>query len=664
MPDQDDEVPRENPQQNNSDIINIDPLDSSEDEIPAEIDESPTPLPPESKQESLDSSRKQFFNQIIGMIHDLDNQDVLSKILHDGCSILGATSAVLVIWEDKLGFFNSITGFPEDMNIRGHLINTNEGLCGRIYLEKKTIWIRNYSKSIYCYKLFKKLDYKYAIGTPIIIRNELIGNVNFYYDTMPENENQVLKRFIEDLSQQLSIVIINSRIYQQLQEKSEKLESTVKFLNLLLDRSPNIVINLDNNGKIRYWNKTATDVLGYTSHEMADCNIPLADHSNSEKFLEYFIQARKGVTYEKAPLDFKKSNDETITLNLKIIPIQRKKGEEAQSILIFATDVSRKQILEQKIKKAEEEITAHKQELEKTQELLDDARSSLADAEKLALIGRIYGNLANQINNPLMIISNWVQVLMDSFEEDTSPEGKEYHSYLSEIPSEIERIAEIVRKIRVYSEIATQKQMREISVVNALKDAVKDIKKFAKGERIKIDIISNQLKKPPTILGRYQHLKTCFSHILENSIISLRYKDLYAKIGLVDKKQDRRIKITVEDKIINQIPYIRIEIYDSGIGIDRDEIRNVKKPFHTNWPTVDDVIDLAQTLGKPLKMKNKELVEEFCTEGFKHKLKDKNFCVGMGLTIATLIVKAHSGNIYAKSTQLKGISFIMDFKQA
>ncbi|MHA1109580.1 MAG: PAS domain S-box protein [Promethearchaeota archaeon] len=620
--------------------------------------------PPEPKKESLDTNRKKFFNQILEMIHDLDDQDVISKILHDGCSILNATSAALVIWEDKLGFFNSLAGFSEDMNIRGHLINTTEGLCGRIYSEQKTIWIRNYSKSIYCYKLFKKLNYKFAIGTPIIIRNELIGNVNFYYESMPETENEVLKKFVEDLSQQLSIVILNSRIYQELQEKSEKLESTVKFLNLLLDRSPNIVINLDKNGKIRYWNKTATDILGYSSHEMADCNIPLADNSNSEKFLEYFVQARKGITYEKAPLEFKKSNDEIIALNLKIIPIQRKKGVEAQSILIFATDVSKKQILEQKIKQAEQQISEHREELEKTQELLDGVRSDLADAEKLALIGRIYGNLANQINNPLMIINNWVQVLMDSFEEDTSAEGKDNYEYLMEIPSEIERIAEIVRKIRVYSEIATQKQMREVSVVNALKDAVKNIKPSIKGERIKINVISNLSKNPPMIMGRYQHLKTCFSHILENSIISLRYKDMYSKIGLVDKKGDRKIKITIEEKIINQIPYVRLEIYDSGIGIDRDEIRNVKKAFHTNWPTVDDVQDLATSLGRQIKPKHVEMLEPFCTEGFKQKLKDKNFCVGMGLTIATLIVKAHHGNIYAKSTQLKGISFIMDFRQS
>ncbi len=664
MPDQDNKVPKEEPQENNSDIISIDALDSSEDEIRQEIEDKTSFSPPEPKRESLDTHRKQFFNQILEMIHDLDDQEVISKILHDGCSILNATSAALVIWEDKLGFFNSISGFPEDVNIRGHLININEGLCGRIYSEQRTIWIRNYSKSIYCYKLFKKLNYKFAIGTPIIIRNELIGNVNFYYESMPETENEVLKKFVEDLSQQLSIVIINSRIYQELQDKSEKLESTVKFLNLLLDRSPNVVINVDNNGKIRYWNKTATDVLGYSPHEIADCSMPLADHENSEKFLEYFIQARKGVTYEKAPLDFKKSNDEIISLNLKIIPIQRKKGEEAQSILIFATDVSKKQILEQKIKQAEQQISEHKYELEKTQELLDGVRSDLADAEKLALIGRIYGNLANQINNPLMIINNWVQVLMDTFEEDVSSEGKESYSYLMEIPSEIERIAEIVRKIRVYSEIATQKQMREISVVNALKDAVKNIKPYIKGERIKIDIISNLSKNPPMIMGRYQHLKACFSQILENSVISLRYKDMYSKIGLVDKKGQRKIKITIEEKIINQIPYIRIEIYDSGIGIDRDEIRNVKKAFHTNWPTVDDIRDLGESLEKPVKSKYMDIVEEFCTEGFKQKLKDKNFCVGMGLTIATLIVKAHHGNIYAKSTQLKGISFIMDFRQS
>jgi len=664
MQKQEDKAPNEKYLENNHEIINMDALDDLHDEIPEEDDkhEVSAPVPPIN---SLDLNRKQFFNQIISMIHSLSEQtDVLTKILDEGRSILQASSAALVIWEDKLGFFNSVSGFPEDMNIRGHLINANEGLCGRVFSEQKTIWIRNYSKSMYCYKLFKKLNYKFAIGTPISIRNEIIGNVNFYYENIPETDTEILKRFVEDLSQQLSIVIINSRIYQELQEKSEKLENTVKFLNLLLDRSPNIVINLDINGKIRYWNKTASDVLGYTSHEMADCNINFADQTNNEKFLQCLVQARNGITYEKVPLDFKKSNNEIITLNLKIIPIQKKKGEEAQSILIFAMDTSKKQNLEEKIKQAEYQIHEHKQELEKTQELLNGVRSDLADAEKLALIGRIYGNLANQINNPLMIISNWVQVLMDSYEEDSSPKNQELNSYLLEIPAEIERIAEIVRKIRVYSEIATQKQMREISVLNALKDAVKDIKRFAKGERIRIDVISNIHKNPPMIIGRYQHLKTCFTHMLENSIISLRFKDLYAKLGLVDKKWDKKIKITEEEIVINQVPYVRIEIYDSGIGISAEEIRNVKKPFHSKWPTVDDVQEIAEAQGKPLKAKNLEMVEQFCEEGFKENLKDKNFCVGMGLTIATLIVKAHSGNIYAKSTQLKGISFIMDFKQA
>jgi K+-sensing histidine kinase KdpD len=58
------------------------------------------------------------------------------------------------------------------------------------------------------------------------------------------------------------------------------------------------------------------------------------------------------------------------------------------------------------------------------------------------------------------------------------------------------------------------------------------------------------------------------------------------------------------------------------------------------------------------------MITDFCTKGYIQKLTDKKFCVGMGLTTATLIVKAHQGNIYAKSTQLKGISFIMDFKES
>jgi signal transduction histidine kinase len=294
---------------------------------------------------------------------------------------------------------------------------------------------------------------------------------------------------------------------------------------------------------------------------------------------------------------------------------------------------------------------------------------NLADAEKLALIGRIYGNLANQINNPLQAINNYNELLLDLFEDDPSSDGvylkkKDIVPDLLDTAAQIDRIRQMGRKLRDYSEIATQTNMREISVVNALKDAIKDIKSHIKGERIKIDVISNITKKPPTIMGRYRHLVTCFFHILENSIISLRYKELYSKIGIVEKKWDRRIKASIEEKVINQIPYIRIEIYDSGIGIDRDEIRNVKKPFHTNWPSEDDIYELAESLGKSIKPKYNDVITEFCKTGYIQKLADKKFCVGMGLTTATLIVKAHQGNIYAKSTQLKGISFIMDFKQS
>ncbi|MBN2155812.1 MAG: PAS domain S-box protein [Candidatus Lokiarchaeota archaeon] len=673
-------------EKHNSELINIDPLESSDEEI-SEEEEIVLPSAIDIQVDSLDTSRKQFFNQILGMIQSLSEQkDIISKILDEGCSILNASSAALVIWEDKLGFFNSISGFPEEMNIRGHLINTNEGLSGRIYSEQKTIWIRNYSKSIYCYKLFKKLNFNYAIGTPIVIRGELIGNVNFYYKSMPEADNELLKRFIEDLSQQLSIVIINSRIYQELQENAKKLENVIKYRDVILDHSPNIIIDLDNNGKIQYWNKTATDILGYSPHEMADCNLPLADHANSEQFLKYFIDARKGIEYEKAPIDFKRSNNDVVTLNLKIVPLitstQRKKGEEAKSILIFAMDVSRKHILEQKIKQTELELHEQKQELEKTQEKLKGISRDLKNKEKLARIGRIYGNLANQINNPLMIISNWVQVLMDSHEDAPSPKSQETYAYLMEIPSEIERIAEIVRNLRVYSEIATQKiedrdskvshgvgedtipRSNDVTVINPLYDAVKDIKRCIKGERIKIDVVSNFKKNPPVIKGRYRHLKTCFYHILENAVISLRFKDLYTKLGLIEKKWDRKIKVTIGEKIINGIPYVRIEIHDSGIGIDRDEIRNIKKAFHSNWPSIDDIQELAESVGKKLNAKDLEIIRDFCEEGFKQKLKDKKYCVGMGLTIASLIVKSHEdSSIHAKLTPQDGVSFIMDFKQ-
>ena len=68
--------------------------------------------------------------------------------------------------------------------------------------------------------------------------------------------------------------------------------------------------------------------------------------------------------------------------------------------------------------------------------MLDDTKINLEQAEKMALIGNMYGNLAHQINNPLMIILSLVQLLIDAKEEgDLITENESLYDFLMEIPN-------------------------------------------------------------------------------------------------------------------------------------------------------------------------------------------------------------------------------------
>ncbi|MHA1728509.1 MAG: PAS domain-containing protein [Promethearchaeota archaeon] len=608
------------------------------------------------------NQKKIFFNQIIKMIHSLSEEsDIIPNILNEGCRILGATSSVLVIWENKLGFFNTVCGFPKDMNIKGKFIQISEGLSGRIFLEQEIIMVSNYSKSIYAYAPFKKLKYNYAIGAPIYSMDEIVGNVNFYYEEKPKSEEfPQIKKFIEKLGEQLSIVILNSRIYQDLHEKSEKLKKTVNFLNLILNSSPDIIVDIDTSGKINFWNKTATKILGFTPHEIANKKLPL-EEKDKEKFIKILIEARRGNSFSNIFLKFLTKSDEIRILNTKIIPIYRG-GDEPESILLFGRDVSKKKILEEKIQQVEKQIIDHKDALQRAQKLLDDTKVDLEHAEKMALIGKMYGNLAHQINNPLMIIINLVQLLSDAMDDgEIEMKNDELYTYLTEIPNEIEKIKDVIKILRIYSEIAIQTKMREVFILAVLDDAIKRAKKEFNGDRIKINLERTLTIRKPKINGRYEHLLLSFYNIIENAIVSIKLTELTLKSqGRKSQESDRNVEISVENIQINKIPYVRIQISDSGLGIEASEIRNITQPFYTNWPSLEKINSSYEKKVEESKTARSLMQEEEIGTDLTYISKSKKYFCGMGLTITNTIIKAHSGHIFAKSIYKKGSSFIID----
>ena len=126
------------------------------------------------------------------------------------------------------------------------------------------------------------------------------------------------------------------------------------------------------------------------------------------------------------------------------------------------------------------------------------------------------------------------------------------------------------------------------------------------------------------------------------------------------RKWEKSVKLNVENLYINKIPFIRFKIYDSGLGIEESEIRNVTKPFYTNWPDPQDLNKNLTVISENADNSSSSKKEEIIKTDLSYISKRKKFLCGMGLTITNTIVKAHSGHIYAKSKYQKGTTFIVD----
>ncbi|MBI1849078.1 MAG: hypothetical protein HYR85_01910 [Planctomycetes bacterium] len=73
--------------------------------------------------------------------------------------------------------------------------------------------------------------------------------------------------------------------------------------------------------------------------------------------------------------------------------------------------------------------------------------ASVSDSEReLELVARLAGGVAHEINNPLTIISGWVQVLLTEM-----PESEPRHRTLAAIRDEAARIARVVRDLQTFA---------------------------------------------------------------------------------------------------------------------------------------------------------------------------------------------------------------------
>ncbi len=189
---------------------------------------------------------------------------------------------------------------------------------------------------------------------------------------------------------------------------------------------------------------------------------------------------------------------------------------------------------------------------------LQRLNEQLTRAEKLAAMGTLAAGVAHEVNNPLASISSLVQMMRS--QEGHSVETRER---LNLISAQIDRIKQVTQDMTNFAR-SRPAARSEVDVNNVIRTALR-LSSFDKAFQ-DLDVNTELGEGLPAVFADEDQLQQVFLNLLLNA------RDAMADGGSLS------ITTTLE------AGHIRVEIIDSGIGIDTEAAAQIFDPFYTTKP--------------------------------------------------------------------------------
>ena len=331
---------------------------------------------------------------------------------------------------------------------------------------------------------------------------------------------------------------LESRVLQRTAELSEserkfrKLSQEVHtLLNAISDTlilfSPEMEVLWTNSGNALESNETASDAVVQYCYKLLHDLPTTAEDCPIRRCFDTAEKEVAVLTHKGAVLD------------IRAFPI--KEAERVSSVLLLVSDITDKMALQ-----AEAMQAAH-----------------------MASLGELAAGVAHEINNPVTGIINYGQILVN----ECGPESME-KDIGGRIVKEGERIGRIVKTLLSYSRDGREEK-RPTRVPAILEESIILIEGQIRKEGIdlKIDLPGDL----PEVDANFQQLQQCFINIINNARYALNEK-------YPERHENKRLEITGERVAISDRTYVRIVIYDQGVGISAHEISMLTKPFFSTKP--------------------------------------------------------------------------------
>jgi PAS domain S-box-containing protein len=345
---------------------------------------------------------------------------------------------------------------------------------------------------------------------------------------------------------------------------TQELQLSKEYIYNLIDSLSLGVIGLDTAGKITHYNKEIKELFSLQTIETGQ---------DIFQVLPWLSDREVEITFENTILQGKLHQ-------LEQKKIDRGKGDEYFNLSFFPIEDGTGKMLG---------VTVTIENVTERERL----RKQLAEYEKLSALSQLALGAAHEINNPLLGISSYLEILRD---EAQDPKNKEEIEVVLE---NVYRISETIRGLLNFAR-PTPPQFTKININQLIEDSLS----FLSHQPIFRKARIHKVLPPslPQITADLNQLRQVLTNMLINAAQSMP--------GGGD--------LTVETSKVKFKEEIQIDIRDTGMGILPENLIKIFDPFYTT---------------------------------------KKSQGTGLGLSISLSYIKNHSGDIFCRSEVGKGTIF-------
>ena len=351
----------------------------------------------------------------------------------------------------------------------------------------------------------------------------------------------------------------STRALSQQSHAREKAEETLHQLAAIVEHSNDAIIATSLDGTILTWNTAAERLYGYTEDQVLGTHISIL-HARKQSGSELFHRIVRGERIEELETVNLTREGRRIEVSVTVSPMLDRAGQ-----VIGASTIAR-------------DITERKQ----LEQMKDD----------------FVATVSHELRTPLTAIKGFLELVVDG---DAGPVTAEQREFLQIASRNTDRLGQLINDLLDVNQIDSQRleiHTAPVDLAAVLKDVAGTFRSAAEAKGLGLKV---QIDRLPRIQGSTPRLVQVFGNLVSNAI---KYTPS-GEVGIRARAARNGIEVLV---------------YDSGIGLSRDEQAQLfTKFFRARHPLVAD-----------------------------------SGGTGLGLVIAKAIVEKHHGRIEVASVPGEG----------